>query len=917
MKIPKLLLLISLLGLIPGRASADPYLYDPDSQPRGPYLQLGTPTEITVRWRTEAASNSVVRYGTSVGSLTSTVSDSASTKEHIIRLTNLTPNTKYYYSVGSSSATIASGADCFFVTSPTTAKPTRIWVLGDPGHATPGQAAVRDAYEAYAQSTSTHTDLWLTVGDNVYEDGTDTQYTDKFFEYYPAMLRKSVLWPSLGNHDRSIEPFSETGVYYDTFTLPTAGQAGGIASNKESYYSFDYGNIHFVCLESTKMTVREGLAWLDNDLKNHALKDWIIVYFHHAPYTKGAHNSDNEAQCADMRVKVLPILEKYGVDLVVTGHSHSYERSKFIDGHYGVSSTFDPSTMVVQPGDGAGSNAYLKPAGKTPHAGTVYVVTGSAGAVDTKNAPYPFDHPAMQVSMLTLGSLVIDVNGNTLDAKFIGSTTNPVTVLDSFRIIKGSSGNVQPSVTLTSPAANSSYASPASISLGASASDTDGTITKVEFYQGSTFIGSDTSSPYTYTWTGMAPGTYSITAVATDNGGATKTSGAVTVTVTGGSTTVTTFQEGANGYTGMIDAYIRADATTTNTGTAAKLMIDGNPDYAALLKWDLSSIPTGRTVTDVKMALNVTDTTPHTYEIYALKRAWTESDVTWVKATSTTNWASAGADNTTSDRGNVVLGTATTGTNGSTGTLTIALNAAGIAQVQSWVDNPSTNHGFVIQDYVGASDGLDFTSSEGTTVAHRPSLTVTYTGQPTVVSFQQGTNGYLGMTDTHLRANSTTSPVGTAATLLLDGDPDYSALLKWNLSSIPAGKTVTAVSLTFHVTDPSTDVFEIYALKRAWTESDATWIKATSTVNWSVAGAIDTSNDREATVLGLLTASSIGPVTIPLNSAGIAKVQSWINNPATNFGFIIQDYVNTGGLDMISAQGSTVSQRPIITITYQ
>ena len=92
--------------------------------------------------------------------------------------------------------------------------------------------------------------------------------------------------------------------------------------------------------------------------------------------------------------------------------------------------------------------------------------------------------------------------------------------------------NTPPTVSLTSPTAGAMYPAPASITLTANAADADGTIAKVEFYNGATLLNSDTTSPYSYVWTGVAAGTYSLTAKATDNLGATTTSGAISVTVT-------------------------------------------------------------------------------------------------------------------------------------------------------------------------------------------------------------------------------------------------------------------------------------------------------------------------------------------------------------------------------------------------
>jgi len=96
----------------------------------------------------------------------------------------------------------------------------------------------------------------------------------------------------------------------------------------------------------------------------------------------------------------------------------------------------------------------------------------------------------------------------------------------------GSGGNQSPSVSITAPSGNT-FTAPASIPINANASDPDGSISKVDFYQGSTLLGSDASSPYSYTWNNVAAGSYSLTARATDNAGAVTTSAVVAVTVNG------------------------------------------------------------------------------------------------------------------------------------------------------------------------------------------------------------------------------------------------------------------------------------------------------------------------------------------------------------------------------------------------
>src|SRR5207247_7645012 len=111
-------------------------------------------------------------------------------------------DTQYYYSVGSTTTTLAGGdANHFFFTSPVTgtSKPTRIWVIGDSGTASSSAAAVRNAYTAYTGTR--YTDLWLMLGDNAYNSGTDSEYQAAVFDMYPTLLQQTFLWPTLGNHD--------------------------------------------------------------------------------------------------------------------------------------------------------------------------------------------------------------------------------------------------------------------------------------------------------------------------------------------------------------------------------------------------------------------------------------------------------------------------------------------------------------------------------------------------------------------------------------------------------------------------------------------------------------------------------------------------------------------------------------------
>lgn len=397
---------------------------------RGPYLQSATPTSLVVRWRTDTTEGSFVRYGLAADALTETTKAFGIGTEHIVQLSELLPGRRYFYSVMGSAENKDGDGKVLrvpvyaFTTPPLTgpASPTRVWVLGDPGTKGSGQLAVRDAFHTFNANRAV--DLWLMLGDNAYPDGTDADYQKALFEVYPETLRTSPLWPALGNHDgHSANSITQSGTYYDIFTLPTRGQAGGVASGTEAYYSFDYANIHFVCLDShdSDRAPNGAMAqWLKADIAATA-RDWIIAFFHHPTYSKGTHDSDREGRLVDMRQNFLPILEAGGVDVVLTGHSHVYERSFFVDGHYGKSATFDPAVHVKQPGNGRadGDGVYRKPRGRAPHAGEVSVVSGSAGSAGSKTKPPALDHRAMCVSFNELGSVVLDIDGLRLDLTFI------------------------------------------------------------------------------------------------------------------------------------------------------------------------------------------------------------------------------------------------------------------------------------------------------------------------------------------------------------------------------------------------------------------------------------------------------------------------------------------------------------------
>jgi hypothetical protein len=177
------------------------------------------------------------------------------------------------------------------------------------------------------------------------------------------------------------------------------------------------------------------IQWLQQDLIANT-NTWLVAFWHHPPYSKGSHDSDYEGELVEMRQNVVPILENYGVDLVLSGHSHAYERSFLINGHYGPSDSFDVG-MLVDGGDGRleGNGPYRKTvSGPVPHEGAVYAVAGSSGQISGGS----LDHPAMFISLNLLGSMVLDVDNNTLTANFLNANGF---ISDHFTIQKGDNPN--------------------------------------------------------------------------------------------------------------------------------------------------------------------------------------------------------------------------------------------------------------------------------------------------------------------------------------------------------------------------------------------------------------------------------------------------------------------------------------------
>lgn len=430
---------------------------------RGPYLQNPTSTSITVMWRTDAPSSSKVFYGTDPQNLTQFVEDATTVADHKVSVSGLQPFTKYYYSVGTTTQ-VLSGPDSkhHFTTSVVPGsydQKVRIWAIGDFGKANTEEKDVMESFLDY--NADTLVNAWIWLGDNVYDDGKDDEYQTKVFDttYYGKVMPYMPFMPCPGNHDygvisppqNSSDPNTHSGPYYDMIDVPINGEAGGgVASGKKLYYSFDYGHVHFLSLNSElgaplsssddwiganpfgNFNGSPFTDWIEADLAANT-QPWVIAYFHQPAHTAGSHLSSDawEVYMKAMRENIVPILEEHNVDIIINGHSHVYERSVLMHGFYDVPSQWN-STYVVDGSSGskAQGEAYVKNAGTQ---GTVYIVQGNSAS---KTTDPPLDHPAMYYSHgcdTCVGSTIIEVDKKELRSRYL---TAQGEILDDFTIIK-------------------------------------------------------------------------------------------------------------------------------------------------------------------------------------------------------------------------------------------------------------------------------------------------------------------------------------------------------------------------------------------------------------------------------------------------------------------------------------------------
>jgi len=389
-----------------GVVTYDSYLF----VDRQPYMVMQTQNSITIKWQTPKEEIGKINYSLVSGTLENSLHEKRATKKHSLTISNLHECVKYKYNVESKSLKI-DNIGRGFKTLCKKEIAQRLWVIGDSGERGNGQEGVYKQMLKYINHDFNKLNMWILLGDNAYRSGTQKQFNKDLFEPYKEVVKRFVPWAVTGNHD------ARRWAFYDIWDFPKNAQSGGIASGTDEYYSIENGNLHIVMLDNEHPSLsKDGdmAKWLRKDLA-HNKKPWVIVAFHTPPYSDGSHKSDSDynsgGRMKQMRENFVPIFDEFGVDLVLSGHSHGYERSKLIVNHLGKSDSFDVTKNVLQDN----KSCYTKPFKKTKNSGTIYLVIGSSSKLDHAT----LKHPAMPYSFEKMGSVILEITPTLLSSKFL------------------------------------------------------------------------------------------------------------------------------------------------------------------------------------------------------------------------------------------------------------------------------------------------------------------------------------------------------------------------------------------------------------------------------------------------------------------------------------------------------------------
>jgi hypothetical protein len=278
---------------------------------RQPYVQQLTKASVTVGWVSTADDGERVEVtlpdarltATSAGEREAVIVRSESENQKWALIDGLQPDTLYCYAVVGPTGPLSERIGFRTPPGPDSTETIRFLAFGDSGGGGTDQRTLAD------QMYNVPYDLIVHTGDIAYDSGTINEFEETVFKMYTPLFRHLPFFPASGNHEYKT---MQGAPFRAVFALP--GDSG------EKWYSYDWGRIHFVALD-TEADYATQAKWLDADLSATTLP-WKVVYFHKPPYSSGGHGSD-----VSLRNAIEPVLVKHRVQLVLAGHDHNYERT--------------------------------------------------------------------------------------------------------------------------------------------------------------------------------------------------------------------------------------------------------------------------------------------------------------------------------------------------------------------------------------------------------------------------------------------------------------------------------------------------------------------------------------------------------------------------------------------------------------
>ena len=347
---------------------------------------------LTITWRSQGQTDSI-KWGYTETFGKGTFCGKVNSHYHLnlfsYTFPDLLPDTSIYYSIYNSFQRHWADRKKFITAAASGNKHFTFTVLGD------SRTHLNDWHSL--SSAVCPSDFSIFVGDIVSKGGS-IQKWDNWFNYGKKYLSQNLVYHTPGNHEYYGDPHNDN--YLNLFTFP------GNSDNDDFYYSFHFGKVIFICLNSEDAQDSTQYKWLIRTLENNKSVKWKFVWFHRPFYTSPSHEGEMDKYFGTW----WKAFDDYGVDLIFNGHTHNYQRTIPINRNISFTE---------------GVDSY----GSLPYQGRCQIVTGGAGAPLDKAGTGWF----IDTSYSGLHYVLVEVSGDTLNIKAL---TQDNSVIDKFSIVK-------------------------------------------------------------------------------------------------------------------------------------------------------------------------------------------------------------------------------------------------------------------------------------------------------------------------------------------------------------------------------------------------------------------------------------------------------------------------------------------------